>query len=167
LGVIGINEIALTKGRRNFFTTQQADGHVAVLAVLSDRKKKTVKWFLDTTPQRLWSTLDTTCTDTWEGYVNALKEFAAAHSKVSLNMVVDRYHVAKNCRACVGKMRKQERRRLKKKLPTTEHDENVKGQHLNILGRFCRSRDFHIAPTLRGMETSATPHVIEKIHQRY
>ena len=37
LGIIGIDEIALTKGRGNFvaiITTQQADGHVALLAVL-------------------------------------------------------------------------------------------------------------------------------------
>jgi transposase len=130
LGVIGIDEIALTKGRRNFvavITTQQADGHVAVLAVLPDRKKKTVRRFLETIPQRLWGTMETACTDMWEGYVNALKEFAAAHSEVSLNVVVDRYHVAKNYRACVDKVRKQERRRLKKVLPATEYDENVKG----------------------------------------
>ena len=56
LSVIGIDEIALTKGRRNFVaivTTQQVDGHVAVLTVLSDRKKKTVKQFLKTIPKRL------------------------------------------------------------------------------------------------------------------
>jgi hypothetical protein len=48
LSVIGIDEIAMTKGRRNYvaiITTQQADGHVAVLAVLPDRKKRHwVRW---------------------------------------------------------------------------------------------------------------------------
>ena len=130
LGIIGIDEIALTKGRRNFvavITTQQADGHVAVLAVLPDRKKKTVRRFLETIPKRLWGTMKTACTDMWEGYVNAIKEFAAAHSEVSLNVVVDRYHVAKNYRECVDKVRKLERRRLKKELTVTEYDENVKG----------------------------------------
>jgi transposase len=56
LNVIGIDEVALTKGRKNFIaivTTQQADGHVAVLAVLPDRKKKTVRQFLETIPKRL------------------------------------------------------------------------------------------------------------------
>jgi len=82
LNVIGIDEVALTKGRKNFIaivTTQQADGHVAVLAVLSDRKKKTVRQFLETIPKRLWRTMETACTDMWEGYTNAVKEFAAAH----------------------------------------------------------------------------------------
>jgi len=81
LDVIGIDEVALTKGRKNFIaivTTQQADGHVAVLAVLPDRKKKTVRQFLEAIPKRLWRTMETACTDMWAGYTNAAKEFAAA-----------------------------------------------------------------------------------------
>jgi transposase len=130
LNVIGIDEIALTKGRKNFIaivTTQQSDGHVAVLAVLPDRKKKTVRQFLETIPKRLWPTMETACTDMWEGYVNAVKEFAAAHPEVSIQIVVDRYHVSKNYRECVDKVRKQERRRLKKTLPETKYEENIKG----------------------------------------
>jgi transposase len=99
LSVIGIDEIAMTKGRRNYvalITTQQADGHVAILTVLQDRKKKTIRQFLETIPRRLWPTMDTACTDMWDGYVNAAEEFAAAHPDVSVEVVVDRYHVAKN-----------------------------------------------------------------------
>jgi len=66
------------------------------------------------------------CTDMWEGYVNAVKEFAAAHPEVSIDVVVDRYHVAKNYRERVDKVRKQERRRLEKTLPETEYEEVVK-----------------------------------------
>jgi transposase len=102
------------------------DGHVAVLAVLQDRKKKTVRQFLESIPKRLWRTMETACTDMWEGYTNAVKEFAAAHPEVSIDVVVDRYHVAKNYRECVDKVRKQERRRLKKTLPETEYEEVVK-----------------------------------------
>jgi len=129
LNIIGIDEIALTKGRRNFvalITTQQADGHVAVLVVLSDRRKETVRQFLETIPKRLRRTMETACTDMWEGYVNAVKEFAAAHPEVSLAVVVDRYHVAKNYRACVDKVRKRECRRLKNELPASEYEE-IKG----------------------------------------
>ncbi len=129
LNVTGIDEIALTKGRKNFIaivTTQQADGHVAVLAVLPDRKKKTVRQFLETIPKRLRRTMETACIDMWEGYSNAVKEFAAAHSEVSIDVVVDRYHIAKNYRECVDKVRKRERRRLEKTLPETEYEEVVK-----------------------------------------
>jgi len=129
LSIIGIDEIAMTKGRGNYvaiITTQQADGHVAVLAVLPDRKKETVRQFLETIPQRLWGTMETACTDMWEGYVNAVKEFAAAHPEVSIEVVVDRYHVAKNYRECVDEIRKRECRRLKKELSETEYEE-IKG----------------------------------------
>ncbi len=130
VGVIGIDEITLTKGRQNYIaivTTQQSDGHVAVLAVLPDRKKKSVRQFLETVPKRLRRTMDTVCTDMWEGYSNAAKEFAAAHPEVSINVVVDRYHVAKNYRDCVDKVRKRERAYLKQTLTETEYEEIVKG----------------------------------------
>jgi transposase len=77
---------------------------VAVLAVLPDRKKDTVRQFLETIPKRLWPTMETVCTDMWEGYVNAVEEFAAAHPEVSIEVVVDRFHVAKNYRECVDKV---------------------------------------------------------------
>ena len=123
-GVIGIDEIALKKGRGNYvavITTHQAAGHVAVLAVLPDRKKETVRQFLETNPSHLWPTLETVCTDMWEGYVNAAQEFAAAHPEVALHVVTDRYHVAKNYRQSVDTVRKQECRRLKRELPEAEY----------------------------------------------
>ena len=126
LGVLGIDEIALLKGRKDYvaiITAQQADGHVAVLVVLPDRKKETVREFLESIPRRLWPTMTTVCTDMWDGYVNAAQEFAAAHPEVSLNVVTDRYHVAKNYRDCVDTVRKRECRRLKKELPQAEYDE--------------------------------------------
>lgn len=129
LGILGIDEIALTKGRDNFvaiISSQQADGHVAILAVLPDRKKQTVRQFLETIPVRLRFTMKTVCTDMWDGYVNAVQEFAAAHAEVSIEIVVDRYHVAKNYRECVDQVRKQECRRLKKELSETEYQE-IKG----------------------------------------
>jgi transposase len=129
LGVIGIDEIALLKGRKDYvaiMTSQQADGRVTVLAVLPDRKKETVRQFLESIPRRLWPTMATVCTDMWDGYVNAAKEFAAAHPAVSLEVVTDRYHVAKHYRDGVDTVRKSECRRLKKELPQAEY-EAVKG----------------------------------------
>jgi len=51
--VLGIDEIALLKGRKNYaaiLTTRQENGQIGILAVLGDRKKKTVRAFLETTP---------------------------------------------------------------------------------------------------------------------
>ena len=129
LGVVGIDEIALHKGRSSYvaiITTRQADGQVALLTVLPDRKKKTVRAFLETIPERLRPTLRTVCTDMWKGYAKAAKEFAAAHPEVALMVVVDRFHVAKNYRAGVDDLRKQVRRRLKQELSKEAYEE-IKG----------------------------------------
>lgn len=124
LQIIGIDEIAMRKGHGNFvaiITTQQSDGHVALLGVLADRQKETVRQFLESIPQRLYPTLERVCTDMWEGYANAVTEFAAAHPEVSLEVVIDRFHVAENYREGVDLLRKQEGRRLKKELSAEEY----------------------------------------------
>jgi transposase len=126
LKIIGIDEIAMTKGHRNFvaiITTQQADGHVALLGVLADRQKETVRQFFEGIPSRLWRTMEKVCTDMWEGYANAVAEFDKAHPEVSVEVVVDRFHVAKNYRESVDHLRKQECRRLKKELSEAEYAE--------------------------------------------
>ena len=130
LGIIGMDEIALRKGKKDFvlvITSQQADGHVAILGVLPDRKKASARHFLDSIPQELRATIKTVCTDMWEGYINAVKEFQEAHpEEVSVEIVIDRFHVAKNYREGVDTLRKKEARRLKKELSKAEYDE-IKG----------------------------------------
>ena len=103
--VIGIDEIAMTKGRKNYvaiITTQQDDGHVTLLGILADRKKETVQEFLETIPAGLRRTMKKVCTDMWDGYVNAVEEFAAVHDDVSIEVVVDRFHVATSSRCSYG-----------------------------------------------------------------
>jgi transposase len=129
LKIIGIDEIAMRKGRQNYvaiITTQQDNGHVGLLGVLVDRKKETVRAFLESIPDHLRSTIEKVCTDMWDGYVNAVEEFAAAHIDVTLEVVVDRFHVARNYRDCVDKIRKRECRRLKAELTKAEYAE-IKG----------------------------------------
>lgn len=129
LNTIGLDEIAMRKGRKNFvaiITTQQANGQTKLLAVLPDRKKKTVRGFLETIPKRLRKTMKTACTDMWKGYVNAVEEFSAAHLEVFIQVVIDRFHVAKTYREAVDKVRKRECQRLKEELPDTKY-ENIKG----------------------------------------
>lgn len=160
LGTIGMDEIAMRKGKRDFaliITTQQADGRVAILAVLPDRKKASARQFLDSIPEHLRRTIKTVCTDMWDGYINAAKEFAQAHADVSLDIVIDRFHVAKNYRDCVDKLRKQEVRRLKKELSEAQYNE-IKGVmwacrknnvNLNAQERQKLRRLFDYAPKLK------------------
>ena len=120
MGTLGIAEIALTKGHANFvalITAQQAAGHVALLAILPDRKKVTVRQFLETIPAHLRATRHTVCTAMWDGYGNAVKEFAAAHDDVPLAGVMDRFHGATHYRAGVDQLRKRACRRLQDQDP--------------------------------------------------
>jgi len=96
-------------------------GEVRVLAVLADRKKETVKEFLESMPKRLKRALRTVCTDLYEGFINAVKEVLS-----KAQVVADRYHVAKLYRECAERLRKKELRRLKKDL-TEEQYETIKG----------------------------------------
>ena len=75
--ILGRDEIALKKGHRDFVvivTGKSASGEVKVLAVLPDRKKQTVKQFLERMPRRVKRAIRTVCTDMSEGFITAVKE---------------------------------------------------------------------------------------------
>lgn len=115
LDVLGLDEIALKKGHRDYVvivSARLASGRVTVLAVLPDREKATIKQFLHSIPKRLQRTIHTVCTDMYPGCVNAAKEALG-----SAIVVVDRYHVAKAYRDCADTLRRKELKRLKNELP--------------------------------------------------
>jgi hypothetical protein len=77
LGVIGIDEIALKRGHRDFValvTAPLEGGGVEILAVLAARKKETVAAFLRAIPEQLRRTTERACTDMYEGFVRAIEE---------------------------------------------------------------------------------------------
>ena len=117
--VLGLDEIALKKGHRDFVvivTARSVTGEVRVLAVLPDRQKQTVRQFLEAMPKRVRRAIRTVCTDMYEGFINAVKEVLG-----QAQVVVDRYHVAKLYREGADRLRKQELRRLKKELPKEDY----------------------------------------------
>src|SRR5512143_2427464 len=84
LGVLGLDEIALRKGHRDFITIISArppDGDLTVLAVLPDRCKATVKTFLASIPEQLKATITRVCTDMYDGFIYAVRE-ALPHGRV-------------------------------------------------------------------------------------
>jgi transposase len=117
--ILGLDEIALKKGHRDFVvivTARSASDEVKVLAVLPDRKKQTVKRFLEGMPRCVTRAIRTVCTDMYEGFLLAVKEvLGKAH------VVIDRYHVAKLYRAGADRLRTQEMRRLKQELPKEDY----------------------------------------------
>jgi transposase len=119
LGVLGLDEVALKKGRNDYVTLVTArlwDGRVAILGVLPGREKQTVKTFLTSIPARLQATVHTVCTDMYAGYTEAAREvFPRAL------LVIDRFHVAKHYHAAADALRIQVRKQLQKTLPEDEY----------------------------------------------
>ena len=119
LKVIGVDEIALRKGHRDYVvlvTLRREDGEIALLGVLPDRRKETVVAYLRSIPRKLLASIERVCTDMYDGYTNAVKEEVA-----QARVVIDRFHVAKAYRDCADKLRKSELRELKKALPDEEY----------------------------------------------
>lgn len=119
LEVLGMDEIALKKGHRDFVTivTARLDGErVVLLGVLADREKETVVAFLRSIPQRLSETVHTVCCDMYEGFTEAVRE-----ELPSARIVVDRFHVTRHYHQAADGLRQQELRRLKQELPPEEY----------------------------------------------
>jgi len=127
LGVIGIDELALKKGQRDYAVLVSArldDDELTILAVLPDRQKATVQAFLDSIPEPLKATIHTVCVDMYESYLQA-----AQAALPQAEIVVDRFHVAKQYSETVDKVRRTEMARLKKTLPKEEY-QTLKGSHV-------------------------------------
>jgi len=121
LDVVGLDEIALKKGHRNFVvivTARLAEGRVVILAVLPDRQKDTVIAFLRSIPERLKQSIHTVCCDMYEGFSEAVRE-----ELKHVCLVIDRFHVARAYREGLDDLRKQELGRLKKELPAAEYQQ--------------------------------------------
>ena len=121
LGVLGLDEIALKNGYRDYGVIVAArlhDGHMVILGVLADREKVTVKRFLTRIPAPLRETIETLCTDLYPGYINAVRE-VLSHVRI----VIDRFHVAEQYRAAADTVRKQELKRLKRELPPADYQQ--------------------------------------------
>ena len=119
LEIIGIDEISLKKGHRDFVTivTGRCGDKLLILGILKDRKKDTVKAFLRGIPKRIRKQIKAVCTDMYDGFVNAAREVFPKKVKI----VVDRFHVAKLYRGCVDKLRVKEMKRLKEALSEQEY----------------------------------------------
>ena len=115
LATLGLDEITLLKGQGDYVTlvsTRDAQGQIALLAVLPGREKATVKTFLASIPAHLRTTIKEVCTDLYEGFVNAVQE-----TLPDAHVVADRFHVARLYRAALDELRKTEMRELKTSLP--------------------------------------------------
>lgn len=121
LEVLGLDEIALKKGQRNYVTivTARLQGErIVLLGVLPDRQKDQVVAFLRSIPQRLSETIRTVCCDMYEGYSEAVRE-----ELPQAKIVVDRFHVTCHYHNAADQLRQSELKRLKKELPAEAYQE--------------------------------------------
>lgn len=117
--VLGLDEIALKKGQRDYVTLvtgRLGDGEIVILGVLPGHEKAEVVEFLRLIPPRILQTVQTVCCDLWEAYIEAVREEIP-----TARIVADRFHVAKHYREAADQVRKQELLRLKKTLPKAEY----------------------------------------------
>ena len=115
LDIVGLDEISLKKGHRDFvaIATARVEEQTLILGMLPDREKETVKQFLQSIPRHLRQTIHTVCCDMYDGFVNAAIEVLGKRVQI----VNDRFHVAKQYRSGLETLRKQEMKRLKEVLP--------------------------------------------------
>ena len=119
--ILGIDEIALKKGHRDFVTivtARLADDQLTILAILPDRTKATVQAFFKSIPKRLRRTVALICSDLHSGFLSAAKAVFGRRVAVC----ADRFHVAKLYRDGVESLRKKEMRRLKRELSKPEYE---------------------------------------------
>jgi transposase len=118
LGVLGIDEISLRKGRQQYVSvlTYRVDHKVNILAVLEGRKKADILRFLKSIPPHLQRTVTAVCCDLYDGYIQAAKAVFA--DKV---VTADRFHVAKLYRKKLVNIRKSELTKLKKRLSKDQY----------------------------------------------
>ena len=121
LEVIGIDEIALKKGHRDFVVVISAyvNETLQVIGLLGERTKAAVKQFFLSIPKRLQRTVRVVCSDLYQGFIGAAK--AVFGQRVLI--CADRFHIAKLYREGLETLRKREWRRLRRTLSKADLDQ--------------------------------------------
>jgi transposase len=161
LDLVGIDEIALKKGYRNYvvvITVRLRDGTIDILAVLPNRLKETVLAFLQQIPYRLRRTVTDVCCDMCEAYLSAIEAVFGFDT-----IVIDRFHVARHYYDAADAIRKGELARLKQERSAREY-----GLLKGVMWYF-RKRGADLAPDERNVLEcffSAAPHAREAYELR-
>jgi len=138
LDVLGIDEIALKKGYKDYVTliTSRHDGKIRLLAVLRGKEKAIIKAFFKSIPRRLKKTVTAICTDMYDGYINAAKSVFKKQTIV----VIDRFHIAKQYRGELDKYRQKILKQLKNELPHHEYEKLKGAMHILRRNNECLSK---------------------------
>ena len=109
--ILGIDEISIRKGHKNYQAVISNIGGGYVMEVLPDRKKATVVKYLRKLPQKAKERIIFVSMDMWDGY------FAATQEELpNTTIVIDRFHVMKNLNSAITSYRRTIQRNLPKAL---------------------------------------------------
>ena len=98
---IGIDEIAMKKGHNHFILIIYDLDKGQVLDILKDRKKGTLKGYLQKVPKDVLHAIKSVCIDMWRPYRDCIQEMIKGTI-----IIIDRFHVAKELGKAVDKARK-------------------------------------------------------------
>jgi len=101
--VLGIDEISMRKGHRDFVCVITDIDSKRVLEVLKNRLKETLVAYFTSLPSSVRQSIRYVSIDMWEGYYQAVVEALPKRVKI----VVDRFHVTKNLNDALTKGRRE------------------------------------------------------------
>jgi transposase len=99
--VLGIDEIALKKGHKDYVLVISDLTNKRVLAILKNRLKETLVEWLNAMENEMKAHLRVVCLDMWEPYHLAIQEVLPA-----VDIVVDRFHVMQNLNSALNDTRR-------------------------------------------------------------
>ena len=99
---IGIDEIAMKKGHKDFVLIIYDLNKGIVLDVLKDRKKKTLKRYLKSLPHATTSSIKSICIDMCYHYKDVILDLMP-----TVDIVIDRFHVSRELGKAVKDVRKE------------------------------------------------------------
>jgi transposase len=108
--VLGVDEISLRKGHKQYALVLSDLGRRRVIAVLPNRLKKTFEQWLERLTEEERQAIKIVSMDMWEAYRQAVRK-KLRHAKI----VADRFHVMKQLNHQIDLMRRGVQRKAKKK----------------------------------------------------
>jgi len=100
--ILGIDEISMKKGHKDFVLVISDIGNKRVIEVLENRLKESLDKYFDEIPQEMKSKIKQVSIDMWSPYRDSVIE-----KLPHVEIVVDRFHVMKNLNDCLTNTRRE------------------------------------------------------------
>lgn len=149
---IGLDEIALRKGHKDFITVISDITNGKPIAVLKDRSKESLGEFFDGMDKKTKNRIKEVSIDMWGPYFDVIKEYLP-----KAKIVVDRFHVQSNLNEALTSVR----RKIQKDL-TDEEKEVIKGSRWILVKN---AEDLNEEERKKLNEIYSSCSILKKYHQ--